>query len=99
MEFEFRAGGVGGLKQSRRNGFGKIQRFQKYLKDGNQKKNSTIGMKEKKELRMVTRYLARWTVVSLRKTDNRGGAGLGDKFSIRLSCPINNMDQKLQKEI
>lgn len=56
-------------------------------------------MKEKKELRMVTRYLARWIVVSLRKIDNRGGAGLGDKLSIRLSCLINNMDQKLQKEI
>lgn len=37
MEFEFRAGGAGGLKQSRRNGFGKIKRFQKFLKDGNKK--------------------------------------------------------------
>lgn len=50
MEFEFRAGDVGGLKQSRRNGFGKIKRFQKYLKDGNKRKhNRDEGVKRVKD--------------------------------------------------
>lgn len=51
-----------------------------------------MGMKARQELRVVIRYLARWIAVSLINIGTRGGAALGDKFS--LETFMSNTQQK-----
>lgn len=60
---------MSGLYQSSRNGFGKKE-IPEISKSWKQNKVA-MGMKEKEELRMVTRHLVRLVVVSLK----RGGLG------------------------